>query len=263
MTELLLPRLKQEIETRLAELRPLIAEIEQLEAAKAALLARAELPTAVPAPAPARRRAQRNGSATRRRAAAAPQRAERDEGDGERAPRGANRDAIVKLVEERPGVSVAEIASVTKIAKPTVATTVSKLKREGVFADEAGGVKLASRQAMTISGEPAEAPEPEALEPEAPAAEAVASAEVSAPAGAALSADDEAAAEATAAPAARPARRTRRGGKRRAARRARAAAQSHVAASSKVAGSAPRRDEGASDDEWDAAAPAAGEDAAS
>ncbi|HST39344.1 MAG TPA: winged helix-turn-helix transcriptional regulator, partial [Conexibacter sp.] len=156
MTELLLPRLKQEIETRLAELRPLIAEIDQLEAAKAALLARAELPTAIPAP--ARRRAPRNGAPARRRAAAAPSAPKRAEGDGERAPRGANRDAIVKLVEERPGVSVAEIASVTKIAKPTVATTVSKLKREGVFADEAGGVKLASRQAMTISGTAAEQP---------------------------------------------------------------------------------------------------------
>ncbi len=39
----------------------------------------------------------------------------------------------------------------TKIAKPTVATTVSKLKREGVLADEAGGVKLASRQPLTLS----------------------------------------------------------------------------------------------------------------
>lgn len=144
MSELLLPRLKQEIEARLAELRPLIAEIEQLEAAKAALLARADLPAPAPRPtaAPARRaRAPRARTATKVSA-----------GDGERAPRGANRDAILKLVEERPGVSVAEIASVTKIAKPTVATTVSKLKREGVLADEAGGVKLASRQPLTISG---------------------------------------------------------------------------------------------------------------
>ncbi|MDW5597531.1 hypothetical protein VSS74_24490 [Conexibacter stalactiti] len=231
MTELLLPRLKQEIETRLAELRPLIAEIEQLEAAKAALLARAELPTAIPAPAPARRRATRNGSATRRRAAA-PSAPKRAEGDGERAPRGANRDAIVKLVEERPGVSVAEIASVTKIAKPTVATTVSKLKREGVFADEAGGVKLASRQAMTISGA---APAAAAEQPAAPA----------------TAAEAEPAAAAAAPAAAKAARRARRGAKRKPARRAPAAAKQ------------PRRDEGVSDGEWDEAAPAVAEDAAS
>lgn len=148
MTELLLPRLKQEIEARLAELRPLIAEIEQLEAAKAALLAG---PDAAAAPA-ARRAAKPARRARTRRAAAKAPASEAAKGDGDRAPRGANRDAILKVVDERPGVSVAEIASVTKIAKPTVATTVSKLKREGVLADEAGGVKLASRQAVTLSG---------------------------------------------------------------------------------------------------------------
>lgn len=162
MTELLLPRLKQEIEARLAELRPLVAEIEQLEAAKAALLARSELPVppAAARQAPAQRRPARNGGtaapARRRRARAAGAAAATPPADGDRAPRGANRDAILKLVEERPGVSVAEIASVTRIAKPTVATTVSKLKREGVLADEAGGVKLASRQPLTISGPAAE-----------------------------------------------------------------------------------------------------------
>jgi winged helix-turn-helix DNA-binding protein len=147
MSELLLPRLKQEIEARLAELRPLIAEVEQLEAAKAALLARSDLaPTA--SARPSRRRAARNGSS----GAGRPRRAASDGGDGGRAPHGANHDAILQLVEERPGVSVAEIASVTKIAKPTVATTVSKLKRDGVLADEAGGVKLASRQPLTLAG---------------------------------------------------------------------------------------------------------------
>jgi transposase len=73
-----------------------------------------------------------------------------DDATDDRAPRGANQTAILAVVEERPGVSVAEIASVTKIAKPTVATTVSKMKREGVLADEAGGVKLASRQPLTL-----------------------------------------------------------------------------------------------------------------
>jgi len=150
MTELLLPRLKQEIEARLAELRPLIAEIEQLEAAKAALLAGGDAPAAAPARRRAAARPARRARARRAAAKAGP--AKEAKGDGERAPRGANREAILKVVEERPGVSVAEIASVTKIAKPTVATTVSKLKREGVLADEAGGVKLASRQAVTLSG---------------------------------------------------------------------------------------------------------------
>lgn len=158
MTELLLPRLKQEIEARLAELRPLIAEIEQLEAAKAALLTRSDLPAAL---APARRRPSRASvDAGPRRLRRAPEPEAAPVLGGERAPRGANRDAILKLVEERPGVSVAEIASVTKIAKPTVATTVSKLKRDGVLADEAGGVKLASRQPVTLGGPPVTTAEP-------------------------------------------------------------------------------------------------------
>lgn len=169
MLEPLLPRLKREIEARVSELRPLVEEAERLEAAKQALLAEAA------AEGVRRRRANRapgavqglqglrdelrsgasstpvaNGIAP---AASRPNPAAREEQADEagRAPRGPNQEAILAIVEERPGVSVAEIAAVTKIAKPTVATTVSKLKREGVLADEAGGVKLASRQPVTLS----------------------------------------------------------------------------------------------------------------
>jgi len=172
MPELLLPRLKREIETRLAELRPVVAEVERLEAAKEALLAEAAVVEATARRARAPRAADGfreelrsgaastplaatagaqagNGAPSRNGAAAAD--SARSWSDDERAPRGANQEAILAIVEERPGVSVAEIASVTKIAKPTVATTVSKLKRDGVLADEAGGVKLASRQPVTLS----------------------------------------------------------------------------------------------------------------
>jgi len=152
MLEPLIPRLKREIEARLAELRPVVAEAERLEAAKEAMLAEAAAEHA------ARRQSMRaahvrNGTASEPRngsVAAAPTRSE-EESEGERAPRGPNQMAILAIVEERPGVSVAEIAAVTKIAKPTVASTVSKLKREGVLAAEAGGVKLASRQPITLS----------------------------------------------------------------------------------------------------------------
>jgi hypothetical protein len=159
MLEPLLPRLKREIEARLAELRPLVAEGERLLAAKEAMLAEAAAESS------ARRRVERvlpsrSGAAPARLngAVAAPALAAAgadDESANDRAPRGPNQIAILAIVEERPGVSVAEIAAVTKIAKPTVATTVSKLKREGVLADEAGGVKLASRQPVTLS-QPAE-----------------------------------------------------------------------------------------------------------
>lgn len=184
MLEPLLPRLKREIEARLAELRPAVAEAAHLEAAKRALLEDLE-----PSPSAARRvaelarelsqRADRvDGARVRparstvpsgllgsRLSAASPSagalgaaprastttadRSNGGEANGD-APRSTNRDVILALVEERPGVSVAEISSVTKIAKPTVATTVSKLKRDGLLADEAGGVKLASRQPLTL-----------------------------------------------------------------------------------------------------------------
>ncbi len=155
MPELLLPRLRREIEARLAELRPLVADAERLEAAKAALLAEAAAAerAARRLPRAALREldlgTRRNGVTGAPSAAASAPAA--DEDANGRASRGANQDAILAVVEERPGVSVAEISAVTKIAKPTVATTVSKLKREGVLASEAGGVKLASRQPVTLA----------------------------------------------------------------------------------------------------------------
>jgi Winged helix-turn-helix DNA-binding len=162
MLKPLLPRLKQEIDARIAELRPLVAEAERLAAAREALLAEAAAvgraarrASGAPRASTAFREELRNGAASTPLASArgsAARNGGRDQEDAsERAPRGANQTAILTVVEERPGVSVAEIASVTKIAKPTVATTVSKLKREGVLADEAGGVKLASRQPVTLS----------------------------------------------------------------------------------------------------------------
>ncbi len=159
MLEPLLPRLKREMEARLAELRPVVAEYRSLEAAKTALLEdmqpkRPRLSAPVgPRVLPPREalratssfaepeRPRRNGTATNGNGAEANSESEHT----------TQRDTILALVEERPGVSVAEIVSVTKFAKPTVATTVSKLKREGVLADEAGGVKLASRQPVTLA----------------------------------------------------------------------------------------------------------------
>jgi hypothetical protein len=171
MPELLLPRLKREIAARLDELRPIVQEAERLEAAKDALLAEA---AAVGAAAQRRTRVRpssafraelRNGAASTPVATTANGNgrngAHEVEDDDDRAPRGANQTAILAVVEERPGVSVAEIASVTKIPKPTVATTVSKLKREGVLASEAGGVKLASRQPVTLSPAAPAAPQRE------------------------------------------------------------------------------------------------------
>jgi DNA-binding transcriptional ArsR family regulator len=129
----LVGQIQHDIEQRLAELRPLLAEKDQLEAVLAALTNK-----------------QNGGSqaAPRARAtttaASAGARAPYAGGKSRRAPRGANREAILQVVRERPGVSASEVADVTKIAKPTVHTTISQLKRKGILEPEgANGVKLA------------------------------------------------------------------------------------------------------------------------
>src|SRR4051794_31464625 len=48
-----------------------------------------------------------------------------------RAPRGANREAILSLVGERPGVSAAEISDVTKISRAVTYNTLAKLVSQG------------------------------------------------------------------------------------------------------------------------------------
>jgi DNA-binding transcriptional ArsR family regulator len=126
----LVGQIQRDIEKRLQELRPLIEEKERLEAVLAALKN-----GSAAAPAPPRPRA-----TTTRPASRAPYAA----GKGRRAPRGANREAILTVVRERPGVSAAEVAEITRIAKPTVHTTISQLKRKGILEPEgSGGVKLA------------------------------------------------------------------------------------------------------------------------
>jgi len=128
----LVGQIQRDIEKRLEELRPLIEEKEQLEAVLAALT------NGVGGAAPAAPRAVR--ATTPRPAGRAPYAG----GRSRRAPRGANREAILSVVRERPGVSAAEVAAITRIAKPTVHTTISQLKRKGILEPEgSGGVKLA------------------------------------------------------------------------------------------------------------------------
>jgi DNA-binding transcriptional ArsR family regulator len=129
----LVGQIQRDIEKRLQELRPLIEEKEQLEAVLAALKNGSS--AAGPASAPRARAAAPRAAAGRAPYAG---------GKSRRAPRGANREAILSVVRERPGVSAAEVAAITRIAKPTVHTTISQLKRKGILEPEgAGGVKLA------------------------------------------------------------------------------------------------------------------------
>ena len=122
MSEDLLSRIRAEIDARLAELRPRVQEITRLEAALAALgkeasSRRAALPKARVRPQPRRT-------------------------PTHRAPRGANRAAILEAVSARPGASAAELAKVTGIKVTTVRTTLSSLVKAGaVEKDDIGGVR--------------------------------------------------------------------------------------------------------------------------
>jgi sugar-specific transcriptional regulator TrmB len=94
-----------EIERELAGLEPLIREQERIRAA----LARP--PFSAPS-----RPATKGTSARKSRS---------------RAPRGANREAILSVVGDRPGVSAAEISDVTKISRAVTYNTLAKLVEQG------------------------------------------------------------------------------------------------------------------------------------
>jgi DNA-binding transcriptional ArsR family regulator len=53
-----------------------------------------------------------------------------------RAPRGANREAIIAIAGDRPGVTATEIAQATTISRPVVAATASKLANQGLLTKE-------------------------------------------------------------------------------------------------------------------------------
>src|SRR3954451_23732939 len=110
----LLTRIRTDIDKRLDELRPQIEEIPRLEAALKALDQVDGRAGARAKPAPGRR------AATPRRRST-----------GKRAPRGQNREAILRVISERHGVGAGEVANATKIAQPTVYSTISKLLKDG------------------------------------------------------------------------------------------------------------------------------------
>lgn len=112
------------IDARLAELEPFIEEHAQLTAARAVLTGDGTAPAR-----PAGRAATRSGRPARRAV-------------GRRAPRGANRAAILAHVAEHPGATVAQISDATGIPRPTLYTTVSGLKKKGELIATGRGVKV-------------------------------------------------------------------------------------------------------------------------
>jgi type II secretory pathway component PulJ len=110
MAEDLLDRIAREIRERASEARAAYEESQQLERALAALDADA-------GQAPKRSKRRRRG---------------RPPGSS-RARRGANREAILAVVRERPKSTAREIADATGIARNTVASTVTRLSASGTL----------------------------------------------------------------------------------------------------------------------------------
>jgi len=145
-----LDRIHAEIRERLAAGRAASQEYERLEAALAALGA----PTA---PARARRRP------------AQP-----------RAPRGANREAVLRALEERPGASASELAAASGVDRTALYPLLNRLAERGEVAKEqlpggATGYRLLREEPTAFPPRPdaAAAPSPEAAEAhEPPLAEA-------------------------------------------------------------------------------------------
>jgi len=113
----LLDRIRTEMSTRLAELRPFVDEHRRLHAALQALgdVAGGAAAESTSPPAPAKPRARKATPAKPRT----------------RAPRGANRAAVVRALQDRPGATGAELATVSGVERNTLYTVLTRLVREG------------------------------------------------------------------------------------------------------------------------------------
>lgn len=113
----LLDRITAEIQDRLDASRSAVAEYERLEAARRAL-------DGTDASVSGRRRRLENFAPRQQRAARrAPAR--------KRARRGANREAVLRVVGERPGLTTAELAAASGVDRNTLYALLSTMTRRG------------------------------------------------------------------------------------------------------------------------------------
>ena len=124
---------KSEVRERLNELRPLVEEYRELERAAQALGLTAGPGDQPSTGAPRRARTRR------------------------RARRGDNKQAVFGVIGERPGVTVGEIAQVTKIGKPLIyGVTRNGIARGELQAVDLGGGRKGFKLADTGDGAPAD-----------------------------------------------------------------------------------------------------------
>src|SRR3954471_23265027 len=119
----LLGRVQGEIRERLQVNRVAVQEYDRLQAALAALdgIAAARPPEETASAQPT----QPNTATRRSRRSGAP-----------RAPRGANRDAVLRVLADRPGVSASELSAAAGVRRPVLYALLSRLVERGEIAKE-------------------------------------------------------------------------------------------------------------------------------
>lgn len=119
---------RAEIERRLSELRPLVAEYERLQAARDALAAIPSARTSTPRRTPKRGPGRPKGSATARPASA---KAGRKAGGGRRKGTGARAAQALEVVTGQPGITTPEIAQKMRIKQNYLYRVLPALQKEG------------------------------------------------------------------------------------------------------------------------------------
>jgi hypothetical protein len=142
-------QIRTTVEARLRELAPVLSELEQLQSVLAVLddpdacrrLVGASALSALYSDSDPGRSPDSGGSAlvTPLR----PRRLGSRRGRDGRAPQGSNKQRILTLIAEQPGIAAPEIARLTGLKRPVVASTISRLKRTGELCAHGGGVRVA------------------------------------------------------------------------------------------------------------------------
>lgn len=114
----LLDRIRTEMSARLAELRPLVDEYARLEAASQALDDAHDGTPAPATPTPAARSRSRGLKRTPATARG-------------RAPRGANRLAVLRAAQDRPGATSTELATMSGVQANTLHALLARLVKSG------------------------------------------------------------------------------------------------------------------------------------
>lgn len=144
MSSTVVEEIRSAVEARLRELQPVVAEIEQLQGVLAVL----DQPGAgrrLSSIAPTLRQIVGAGATASVTPLRRDVRIGSKRGSDGRAPQGANKQRILAAIAEHPGVAAPQIAELTGLKRPLVASTISRLKRTGELQAHGDGVRLSPR----------------------------------------------------------------------------------------------------------------------